>query len=631
MFAIRLTHIIILFTLIISFSFGVLITVLNNQVIDFSVLEHNTRKPSVLLDDEGKVWTSFEIDKRGYTKFEHLPKHLINAFLAAEDRNFFNHAGLSYKGILRSLIVNLWHRKKVQGASTITQQLVRLLFFDANKTFKRKVKEQIFALLVEMQFSKEQILELYLNHIYLGCGIYGVEAGAQRFFGKSVQEISIAQAAVLAAIIKSPATYCPLLNLDAAKKRRDLILNLMQEQGFITKQQLIDEKSSKLELINNKNESIAPHLKETIRIFLEEKIGKQKLYNSGLTIQTTINSKIQLIAQEEFKKQFTILKKELYKESDGALICMDSQTGQIKALIGGYDFVFSKFNRALQAKRQMGSIFKPIIYAAAMQKGMSFADTEIDEPIEIEFGGLKWTPNNNTRKFEGKMTLARALSYSNNTISVKTLMKVGCKEVVDLAKKFRFSAQLNPYPSLALGCIDITLKESVGSFNVFANNGVYVEPHFIKWVKDSMGIKIFKFEPEQENILTPAVAGQVAKVLTVNIKRYLDRIENKTFTYEAIGKTGTTNNSRTCWFSGACSNLTTSIYIGSDDNKSLGENIYAIKTIFPIWAAIHERLNLPESPINYDPNLKEIYIDWMTGEQYPGMINSNIVPILITQ
>lgn len=625
----RISYVFIILILTFCFTLGFFVNILNNYPIDFSILEYKSGKPSILLDDEGHEWARFELDRREFIKFNKIPKNLINAFIAAEDRNFFQHSGLSLKGILRSIIVNIRYGRKAQGASTITQQLVRLLFFDSKKTFTRKIKEQFFSLLVERQFSKEQILETYLNHVYFGCGIYGVEAASQRFFGKSVQDINSGEAALLAGVVKSPANFCPLLCPLSAQQRRDLILGIMEKLKFITKEESKELIKHELKLRVHENRKFALHLKETIRLFCEDKFGKKNLYCAGLTIQTTINRKIQETAQEEFSEQFMKLKEELVKNIDGALICMDGKSGEIKALIGGVDFAGSKFNRALQAKRQIGSIFKPIVYAAALQKGMSFVDTEIDEPIEVNIGNKKWCPQNNTCKFDGKMTLAKALSYSNNIIAIKTLLKIGFKDVIKLADKLRFSANLNPYPAMALGCLDATLKEAVGAFNVFANNGTYVEPYFLKWIKDEFGTKIWKFEPEREQIMSSIVSGQVAKVLSIGIQRYLNRLGNTTFKSQAIGKTGTTNNSRTCWFSGSTPNLTTSIYVGCDDNQSMGNDIYAVRTAFPIWLNLHLKLESGKSSFVYDSALKEISINWNTGQISNDLLNPDVVQILV--
>lgn len=621
---------IIIFTVTIcSFFGGMLFWALHYQWVDFSVLElYNPSKPSVLLDDEGNEWARFELDKREPIKLAHMPLHLIHAFLASEDREFFNHGGISWRGIIRSMYVNFRNRRIVQGASTITQQLVKLLFFDSRRTFNRKLKEQFLAFIVERQYTKDQILETYLNHIYFGCGIYGVAAASERFFGKFVQDISYGEAATLAAIVKSPAQYCPLLALDAAQKRRNLILRLMADLHYISKEDSQKAQQQSLQICAGRP-SIAPHFKETLRIMLEGIVGKKELYAGGLKIQTTINTTLQKNAEQKFVEHVTKLQKELHPSVDGALIAMDPKTGEIKALVGGVDFKRSQFNRALQARRQMGSIFKPLIYAVAMEQGMNFAHIEIDEPITIELPTITWTPQNNTRTFEGPMTLARALSLSNNIVSIKTLMRIGIEPVIALAKKCRIQATLYPYPSLALGCVDITLLEAIGSFNIFANNGMYVEPHYVVWIKNQSGKKIWKTEPIKERVISSRASDQVAQVLGIGIQRFLKRIKKTSCTSEAIGKTGTTNESRTCWFSGATPELTTSIYIGCDDNRSLGKNIYAALTAFPIWLGLYENLSPQKTSFVYDPTLKEINIHWKSGEVVQQVNDHDIVSLLV--
>lgn len=629
MFKIKISYIFKFIILLIAFCLGVFIALLNNNFVDFSVLEnYSPGKASILLDDLGNEWARFEFDKRQPIKYEKIPKHLINAFIASEDREFFNHSGISFKGIFRSIVVNIINRRIVQGASTITQQLVKLLFFDSKKTIKRKIKEQFFALFVERQFSKEQILETYLNHVYFGCGIYGVQAASERFFAKSVNNLSIDESAVLAGVVKSPAYYCPLLSIESSQRRRDLILGIMKNLQFISIDEYENSKNVKLKVIKNKNQSFALHLKETIRIYLEDKYGKQMLYTKGLIIQTTINRNIQNIAQEEFEKHIAKLKKEINPNIDGALISMDVKNGEIKALIGGTDYLSSKFNRALQAKRQLGSIFKPIVYAAAMENDINFTHTEIDEPVEFITNGSIWKPKNNTGHFEGTMTLARALSYSNNIIAIKTLLTVGAKKVADYASKFKFSCKIEPYPALALGCLDTSLKECVGAFNIFANNGLYVEPHYIKWIKDEWGKKIYKNEIVSEPIISSIVSGQVAKVLTIGIDRYLSRLNSPALKCQALGKTGTTNDCRTSWFCGSTPELTTGIYIGCDNNNSLGNDIYGVRTAFPIWLKLNEKINFKQQNFTFDSNLKTVTINWNTG-QLTNATDPNCVSIFI--
>ena len=600
----------------IALTLGLLFCLQNNMLIDFSVFEnYNPGKPTILLDDQGREWARFELDRRQIVSLQHIPQHLIDAFLVCEDREFFNHRGISWRGILRSVFVNIRHGRIVQGASTITQQLVKLLFFDSRRTFKRKIQEQLVALLVERQFTKEQILETYLNQVYFGCGIYGVEAAARRFFGKAVGDIDIAESATLACIVKSPGQYCPLLCPLSSERRRNLVLNQIAKQKIIDQATCAELICRPLAVCQIDQDQLAPHLKEKIRQFLEIKFGKKALYHDGLIIKTTINRDIQQIAQTEFHKQFLKLKKELGETVDGALLSMDTKTGEIKALVGGFDFKSSKFDRALVARRQMGSVFKPIVYASALQAGYDFRHVEVDEPVEVDFQGQLWHPRNNNRLFDGSMTLARALSISNNVIAVKTLVLAGCGNIAKLAEKFNLPGPILPYPSLALGCLDVTLGEATGAFNVFANGGVYVEPHYLKWAKNEWGVKIWQHSKKTEPVLPINITSQVAKVLTIGTGRFLNKLGKRKLMAEAIGKTGTTNDSRTCWFAGATPSLTTVLYLGRDNNTPLGHDIYPIWTLFPIWLAIYEKvIKKPESFV-YDPSLQEINIDMITGQE----------------
>lgn len=606
---------ILLIFLSVAFCFGVFFAALNYQVLDFSVLEqYDPGRPSIVLDDQGNELFRFQLDRREPIQLNQLPQHVIQAFLAAEDWQFFSHAGISIKGIIRSTLINLYHRRKVQGASTITQQLVKLLFFDTQKTFSRKIKEQLYAVVIEQQFSKEHILEIYLNHIFFGCGIYGVEAASQRFWNKHAADLTIDQAATLAGIIRNPGQYCPLLYPLSCQKRRNVILNSMRKLSFITQQHYEQACAQKMIIKESEGTVYALHCKEMLRQLLEEKVGKHQLYAGGLTIQSTINRTMQETAEKIFRERCVQLRKDLKVSVDGALLAMESHSGEIKALVGGADFATSKFNRALQAYRQMGSIFKPLIYATALEQGLTFADTEIDEPITLAQGqGSEWSPHNYSLAFEGQMTLAHALSHSNNIVPIKLLLRFGAQSAIELAKKCRIKAFMNPYPSLALGCVDATMHEAIGMFNVFANAGMYVEPHCVVWIKDQWGKKIWRCSPERERVLSAHITGQVAKVLTLSCKRIRSMMQEPWVLSEAIIKTGTTNDSRTCWFMGAVPDLTTAVYIGCDDNRSLGHNVYPVRTALPIWLAFNHAIEQANKRFAYNPNLREIVVHERTG------------------
>jgi len=607
---------------------GALFCIMQYQWVDFTALEHyNPGKPTILLDDSGKEWARFQHDRREPIQFDEMPEHLINAFIAAEDWSFFQHSGLSWKGILRSIFVNLYHGRKVQGASTITQQLVKLLFFDSKKTFSRKIKEQLCALLLERQCTKKQILEAYLNHVCFGCGIYGVEAASQRFWGKKAKDISVEQAATLAAIVCSPSRYCPLLCPLSAEKRRNTVLKKMHTLKFIDNDIYEYSYASTLSLQKYERNDSALHFREMIRLFLEQLVGKQAVYSGGLIVQTTLNSTMQSVAEHAFKKQHAKLCATLEKNIDGALMTIEKSSGQIKALIGGADFTSSKFNRALQARRQIGSVFKPLIYAAAIQAGSFLTDIEIDEPFELMQNNIAWRPNNWDLKFNGPITLAYALSRSNNIVSVKTLLKIGAESVIALAKKSHLEGPFHAYPSLALGCIDATLKEVVGMFNIFAYDGKYVEPHYVSWVKNQWGTKIFKQKISEEKVLSPNVSGKIAKVLELGLERIRTYFPHDQWIEgQAISKTGTTNDSRTCWFVGSTPEYTTGLYIGFDDNRPMGKNVYPIHTAFPVWLELHRTIKSVCHNFSYDSSLREVIINERTGTmmcnaRLPGAIS----------
>ena len=614
---------------LVAFASGFLFFLLRHPVVDFSVLErYDPGKPSILLDEKGREWARFQFDKREPISIKQMPPHLLQAFIAAEDWEFYNHYGLSWRGIIRSLLVNLYHGRIVQGASTITQQLVKLLYFDPTRSFRRKFKEQFFTLMVERQFTKDQILETYLNHVYFGCGIYGVEAAAQRFWNKKAAHISADQAATLAAVVCSPGNYCPLLYPLSSEHRRNIVLGKMKRLKFLSSVEHKQLTHTSLALESPDALYSAPHLKETLRTWLEERYGKRRLYSGGLKIQTTLNRDLQRKAERSFKQHFKKIRQSYGGDVEGALITIDRSNGEIKALIGGVDFSGSQFNRALQAHRQQGSVFKPVLYATALERGMSLLDTAIDEPLKIQSGGALWEPRNHTRTFEGEMTLARALSYSNNMISIKTLLEVGVEKVITSARKMRIKGQLNPYPSLALGCVDSTLFEVVGMFNVFANEGVYVEPHSVRWVKDEWGKKIYRKTYEKESVVSSRIASQIGKTLTAGMER-----KRKTTKHwidsQAMSKTGTTNDSRTCWFAGSTPELTTALYIGSDDNRPLGQNVYPVHTAYPIWLALHKQVPTKTKQFSFDSSLNPVWTDWKTGKIVAHQASSEVHSLLV--
>lgn len=580
---------------------GALLYLIHHPLID---LEHRSAAsdsaPTIVLDCTGAVWTRFQRDFRDPVAIAHMPQYLINAFITAEDRTFFHHQGVSWRGIGRSLLTNIVHGRIVQGASTITQQLVRLMLLDHRRTFTRKILEQFLSIVIERQYTKEQILEAYLNAIYCGCGIYGVQAASQRFWGISIEKISCAQAATLAAIVRSPGRYCPLIDPEATRKLRNNILKKMHTLKIIDDVEYTAACAEPVLLHSEGNPVRAPHAREMLRQELETLVGQERLYAGGLIVQTTLDPQIQDAAEVTFKKHITQLRARRTPKIDGGMVTIDGNTGAIRALVGGYDFGVSQVNRA-RSLRQPGSTIKPYIYAAYVEQGHSLSETEIDEPITITQHDHVWKPRNVTREFHGEMTLAHALVTSNNIVSIKTLLKTGYHPIITALKAAGISCQLNEYPSLALGCVDASPLEVVGLFNVFAHAGIYTKPYLISWIKESSGRKLWRHTPEQKRIFSWKTATHVGSVLEESAAHIGSFLGDTWTSQRVMCKTGTTNEARSCWLCAATPSLTTALYLGNDDNSAM-KNAFTVRTAAPLWNEFAKIIgHNPELDFSYDP------------------------------
>lgn len=603
-----------------SITLGVVFYFLERDWIDISLLEiYPNSNASIIFDDNGEEFARFDLERCKPVSFDKLPLILIQAFIAAEDHNFFNHPGFSIKGVLRSILVNIYYQRRAQGASTITQQLARLMFLNYEKTFYRKIQELFLALHLEQQLSKQQIFELYVNNIYFGHGIYGVEAACKRFWNKKLSDLSIDEAASLAAVAKSARFFSPLNSPETAKSRRNLILKSMRTLGFITENEMQSALPQPVKVIDALDGSpIRLYIQEWVRSWAESRFGKEALYTKGLKIRTTINSGMQTEAEKAYIPVLKELQEKHGMNLNGSLISIETDTGKIKALIGGLDFKKSQFNRAFQAKRQIGSSFKPILYAFGITKGFQLDSVFIDEPIEmVQPNGQVWAPKNSSGNFEGTMTLARALTYSNNIVSIKLFLQLyKNSDWIPWVRKFGINSEIPLYPSAALGTIEITPEENCAAFNVFANNGTYVKPYLIEWVKDENGNKIWEAEPVNH----PAIDLQTNAIMvnalshSMIFKRQAVGDENW-IKAEAIGKTGSTNGAASAWFVGSTPSYTTAIYIGRDDNKPMGKSVFASKTAFPIWFNFNKQISHEKQLFKIIPGLKEVVIDWRTGEE----------------
>jgi penicillin-binding protein 1A len=573
---------------------------------------------SVILDDEGIEFAHFKCDRRTPLPFEKIPPILVQAFIAAEDHDFFSHNGISLKSIVRSFLINIYHHRIVQGASTITQQLARLMYLTYERTFYRKFQELFLALQLEQQLSKQQIFELYVNNIYFGQGIYGVETACKRFWNKQLSDITVDEAAALAAVANSAKIYSPLNSPENSQRRRNVILGSMLKLGFINQDQYNKSVKAKVKIVGYMPGSpIKLYIQEWVRAWAENKFGKEVLYKTPLKIKLTINPEMQEVAEQAYAPIIYGLQKQHGEKLNGGVISIESGTGKIKALIGGMDFKKSQFNRAFQAKRQMGSSFKPILYAFAISKGYQLDKTFVDEPIEMVMpNGQIWTPKNWDGKFYGTMTLAKALTESNNMIAIKLYLEIYKNyDWTQWIRRFGITADIPLYPSSALGTAEVTPEENCAAFNVFANNGVYVKPYLIEWVKNDRGEKIWENEPEGHKVIDPKINSVMLSALSQRMilnRNYMGK--NNWFNADSIGKTGTTNGAVSIWFVGSTPELTTTVYIGRDDNKPMGESAFASQTAFPIWLEINKKIKCDKKHFYIDPSLEETNINWQTGE-----------------
>ena len=414
--------------------------------------------------DNGELIAEFYMENRTPVPLGRVPKHVINAFLATEDPRFYRHSGIDLMGILRAMGSNVRAGRIVQGGSTITQQLAKLLFLMPEKSYARKLKEALLALQIERRYSKDEILSLYLNQAYLGSGAYGVDAAARTYFGKPVDQLTLAEGALIAGLPAAPNRYSPFNDPARALARRTHVLKRMEDEGFITRSQMAEAMREKL--VPTKHpiyvSAKAPYFVEYVRQRLEDKYGSSTLYRGGLNVYTTLNMKMQELAEAALAKGLpAVVKRHPGRNPDlqGALLAIEPHSGSIKAMVGGTDFARSQFNRAVQAERQPGSVFKPIVYCTAIERGKGPDDTLLDAPVSYPGSrpGQPWRPSNYENKFEGRITLRRALARSINTATVRLMDEVGVPTVIECAHRLGITSVLQPYLPLALGASDVTL------------------------------------------------------------------------------------------------------------------------------------------------------------------------------
>jgi len=544
---------------------------------------------TTIVSDDGKPIKSLFVERRIPVPMERIPQHLIQAIIAVEDSRFYSHFGLDFIGIARALWTDITTMSMAQGGSTLTQQLAKVLFLTSEKTLVRKLKEAVLAINIERRYSKEEILHMYLNQIYLGEGAYGVEAAARTYFARSVFELNLAESAMIAGLPRSPSTYSPIANPDRALVRMRIVLKRLLDEGYITEAKFQDASAGFfLDLAISAGDP-APYFTELVRQQLEKQISPNLLYRGGLRIETTLNRQMQASATNAMQVGLTAYEKRRSEPIDSdpvqmALLALDPASGEIKALIGGRDFFSSPFNRATQAKRQPGSAFKPILYAAALSSGFTPAEIVSDIPQEIFLPGQSdpWVPVNYSGKYSGPVTIRTALEKSLNAASVDLLMRMGYQPVLDTAQKLGITTALKPYPSLALGTFDVTLKEMVSAYGIFSNGGIHAKPKLIRRVLDREGRMIWESPSHLTDVLSPIVAYQMTNLLEGVVQRGTGR-RARALGRPTAGKTGTTDDYRDAWFVGYVPGLVSGVWVGYDLPKTLGEGEAGSIAALPIW------------------------------------------------
>ena len=542
--------------------------------------------------DDDVLIGEFFIERRIVTPFAQMPNLLVKAFVAAEDARFFEHQGIDYWRILGAAFRNIEALEVVQGGSTITQQIAKSFFLTPEKSFTRKLKEAILAQRIERYLTKNEILYLYLNQIYLGEGAYGVAAAGRTYFGKSVKDLTLAECALIAGLPPAPNNLSPLRHPKKARERQLYVLNRMVERDLITPVQAIKAGAEEIKLRPRgpKGYLEAPYAVEQVRTYVEEKYGKDLLYKGGLKIHTTLNFRMQQAAQKAVTKGLEEFEAREGKgkgkgQVQGALLALDPQTGYILAMVGGRDFAASQFNRATQAKRQAGSAFKPIVYAAALDKGFTPSTVIVDEPFSyIDVPGKEpWQPQNFDREFWGPITLRKALTFSRNVVTVKIAQSIGVDYLIQYAHNLGIKSKLEPNLSLALGAANVSLLEMTTAFGVFAAQGYRAEPILISRLVDKDGNVLEEVEPSAIEVIPPQTSYLITSLMQSVIQEGTGQ-RAKALGRPAAGKTGTTNDMRDAWFLGFIPHqLVAGAWMGYDIEKPLGTRETGAVAALPIW------------------------------------------------
>lgn len=721
MMRIRLIVVFMLLSALLGVVAGSYVAIYTNMPSIEELKQYTPTTGTKIYSDNDVLIGELKIEKGIFVPFDNIPQNMINAIIAVEDSRFWRHKGIDYIAIARALLQDIIHASYKEGGSTITQQLAKVVFLTPEKTIKRKLMEAALAIKIEKNLSKKEILELYLNKVYYGHGAYGIEMASRVYFGKSVKHLNLAEASLIAGLVKAPSFYSPHNDLTKAKARQSIVLARMKAEGYIEKSVKENAYNQPLYLSSRrKGEKVFSYFTEYVRKYLEERYGVDTVFKGGLRVYTTLDRGMQISAvsaiqsglrevdkrrgwrgptghkdnidiEKELKtmdlkttivinpgdiysglvlkvtkkeaiiktsgitgklsikdalwaskvinskdgrsktlKKFTLnqilrpgdivkvsiksiqnknirLSLEQVPEVEGAIVAIEPFTGFIRAMVGGYDFSKSEYNRAIFAKRQPGSAFKPIIYAVAMDSGFTPASIIDDEPVTY-IGGPKgkWSPENYDHKFYGPTRLRNALAYSRNVVTVKLVDSIGINTVRNFARTVGFQGDIPRNLSIALGSFNTTPLELAAAYNIFASNGMKITPISIKYIIDRKGRVLESNEPNPEQLISPQTSFLITSMMEDVIKYGTGR-QARALGRPVAGKTGTTNDYRDAWFVGYTPNLVACVWVGFDNNKTLGAQETGARAAAPIWISFMnnaltgepEEFSQPEGIVSY--------------------------------
>ncbi|MFM7365203.1 MAG: transglycosylase domain-containing protein [Cuspidothrix sp.] len=538
-----------------------------------------------IYDIKGKLLTSIHGEaNREVVPLDRISPNLKRAVLASEDGHFYDHHGINPTGVGRAIVVNMVAGGVKEGGSTITMQLVKNLFLSQKRAFTRKLAEAVLAIRLEQILSKNEILEMYLNQVYWGHNNYGAQTAARSYFNKSAESLTLGESAMMAGLIQAPEEFSPFTNMKLAKQKQKEVLGRMIELGWISQKEYDDALKQQIKLgrIRSFQGSASPYVTNSVAQELAKKFGRDALLKGGMRVQTTVDAKFQIMAEETIKDWHQKLQSQGLSKNQMALVAIDPRTHFVKALVGGVDYKVSEFNRATQAQRQPGSSFKPFVYYAAFATGKYAPDTTvIDAPVSYQDGNGWYYPKNYDGGFSGAMSIRTALAQSRNIPVIKVGKAIGMNKVIETCRTLGIMSPMEPVTSLPLGAIGVTPLEMASAYATFANYGWQSPPTVIVRITDSAGNVLLDNTPKPKQVLDPWASAAIVDVMQSVVTEGTGK--GAAIDRPAAGKTGTTSSEKDIWFVGTVPQLTTAVWVGRDDNKQLARGATGGVMVAPIW------------------------------------------------